>query len=63
MHHGAVLILSVIEEDEVALLRYFAVGIGQKHGYIQVKVLASIILVRIPAEANRNFGETRVRFG
>ncbi|MNC56964.1 hypothetical protein D3C75_1065920 [compost metagenome] len=63
MDNGTVLVLLVIEENEIAFFIHFTVGIGQKDGNVQVEIFTAIVFIGVPAEADCDFGKTRVGFG
>ncbi|MNN93112.1 hypothetical protein D3C81_2114970 [compost metagenome] len=63
MYNGAVLVLLVIEENEIAFFIPFTVGIGQKDGNVQVEIFTAIVFIGIPAKADRDFGQAWIGFG
>ncbi|MNY72521.1 hypothetical protein D3C86_2110980 [compost metagenome] len=63
MYNGTVLVLLVVEENEVALFIDFTAGIGQKDGNVQIEIFTAIVFIGVPAEADCDFGQTRICFG
>ncbi|MNH38935.1 hypothetical protein D3C79_1000390 [compost metagenome] len=62
VNYRTILILLIVKEDEVGLFSNLAACIGQKYGYVKVKILAAVVFIGIPAETDRNFGQARIGF-